>query len=106
MTELTEQQRIERARQASLALESFLDPAFAVLTEEYAARLKAVCAKEPWASEKISALANAGRIVDEVRNQIVGLVHDGVEARSKLTRAEKMEQLTPSRRRLLNIGPF
>lgn len=103
---MTEAQRIERARQATLALETFLDPAFAVVIEEYHARLQAVCAKEPWASDKISALANASRIVSEVRAQITGLVHDGEEAKSKLARAEKIESLSPARRRLLNIGPF
>lgn len=106
MPDLTDPQRIERARQAGLALEHFLDPAFAVVAEEYRQRLEAICATKPWATNEIAALANASRIVSEVRSQIAGLVYDGEEAKRGRTRAELIEKLSPAKRRLLNIGAF
>lgn len=104
MTELTDQQRAERGHHARRALEEFLDPAFEVAKAEYQARLSAVCASKPWATNEIAALANATRVVAEVRGQIMGLVMDGAEAQKQIDRAKRIETLTPAKRRLLNIG--
>ena len=101
-----EQARIERAGRAQRALEEFLDPAFETAHAEYAERLKVIASKEPWATNKIAALANAARIVEEVRGQIVALVFDGEHAKQGKARAEKIEQLSPAKRRFLNIAPF
>lgn len=105
MSEMTDSQRIERARRAQLSLEEFFDPAFEVVMEEYHNRLAAICATEPWATNKIAALANAGRVAAEVRSQITALIADGEHAKSKRTRAEKIEALSPARRRLFSIAP-
>lgn len=101
---MTEQERIERGFQAKRALEGFLDPAFEQVRAEYAGRLAAICASEPWATNKIAALANASRIVEEVRSQIMGLILDGAEAEQRKTRAQRVEELSPAKRRLLQIG--
>lgn len=101
---MTEQQRIERARLARLALTDFLAPAFDVVRAEYGSRLTAVCAAKPWATNEIAALANAARIVDEVQSQIEALVRDGDEARHSLDRAKRIEGMSPAKRRLLSIG--
>lgn len=101
---MTEGQRVERARQAKLALDNFLDPAFAVVAEEYQARLTGLCATRPWATNEIAALANATRVVTEVRSQIAALVADGAEAQNGIDRAKRIEGLSPARKRLLNIG--
>lgn len=105
MTELTEAQRVERARQARHALE-FLTPAFEAVVSAYTGRLEALASHEPWAHGKITALANATRIAREVHGQIAALVHDGEDARASLVRVEKIEKLTPAKRRLLNMGVF
>ena len=105
MTELTDTQRVERARQARQALE-FLTPAFEAVVAAYTERLEALASQEPWAHGKITALANAARIAREVHGQIAALVYDGEDARASLVRVEKIERLTPARRRLLNIGAF
>lgn len=102
---MTEQERIERAVNAKQALE-FLDPAFEVVLEEYHNRLAGICATKPWATSEIAALANATRVVQEVRAQISGLVLDGEDAKAKKTRAQRIEELSPTRRRLLKISPF
>lgn len=105
MSDLTEAQRVERARQAQHALE-FMAPAFDELHAVYTDRLKAIASTAPWEAHKITALANATRILEEVRTQITGLVRDGVDAQAKIDRAKRVEDLSPARRRLLNIGSF
>jgi hypothetical protein len=103
---VTPQERIERGGRAKRALDEFLQPAFDVAASEYAARLKEVAAREPWAANKIAALANALRIVEEVQGQITGIVYDGEHAKQGKARAEVIEQLSPAKRRLLNIGSY
>lgn len=106
MTDLTDAQRVTRAHNAKRALEEFLDPAFVIVHDEYSARLKEICAKRPWATNEIAALANASRIVEEVRGQIAGLVYDGEVARKGMIHAQEIEKLSPSRKRLLNIASW
>lgn len=103
---MTDAERIERARRAQLALDEFLTPVFDIIGAEYLGRLKAITSREPWEAGKISSLANASRIVDEVRNQITALVLDGQEAQAKINRAKRVENMSASDRRLLGIGPF
>lgn len=104
MTDLTDAQRIERARQAKLALETFLDPAFETVVAAYAARLEQLASTTPWEAGKITALANAQRIAKEVRSQIAALVLDGTDAKQNIDRAKRIEEMTPAKRRLLQIG--
>lgn len=106
MTDLTDAQKVARAHNAKRALEEFLDPAFEAVVEAYADRLEQIASTTPWEAAKITALANAQRIAKEVRSQIVALVYDGESARKEMIRVERIEKLTPAKRRLLNIGPF
>lgn len=107
MTEpLTEAQRVARAHNARRALEEFLDPAFEAVVEAYAGRLEEIASKSPWEASKITALANAQRIAKEVRAQIVALVYDGDSARKEMIRVERIEKLSPAKRRLLQFGPY
>jgi hypothetical protein len=103
---MTNEQKIEHARQAALALSSFLDPAFEEVIETYHNRIASICATTPWEANKISALANAIRIAQEVRGQIAAIVAGGEVAKSGKARAEAIEELSPVKRRLLRIGPF
>lgn len=106
MSDLTPQQRIERAHRAKRALEEFLEPAFETVMDTYLVRVEELSAKEPWSANKITALANATRIAREVRSQIVALVMDGAEAEHGKQRAERVEKLSPAKRRLLDIGAW
>lgn len=103
---MTDEERIERAFQAQRALDNFLLPAFEQVKAEYGGRLAKVCANEPWATSKIAALANATRIVDEVKAQIAAIIIDGEEAKHRKSRAQVIEELSPAKRRLLQIGAF
>lgn len=106
MSDLNDRERMERAHHAQRALDEFLEPAFAIVAAEYMARLNDLASTTPWEAAKITALANATRIAQEVRSQIVALVLDGQDAKRGMIRAEKIEELTPAKRRLLKIGPF
>ena len=106
MTDLTEPQRIYRAARAKRAMEEFIDPALAVLKEEYGARMIELASRTPWEAGKITALANALRIAEEVENQVKALIYDGEHAKAGKVRADRIEKLTPARRRLLGIAPF
>ncbi|TFI59102.1 hypothetical protein E2493_06135 [Sphingomonas parva] len=106
MNELSDAQRVERAARARRAIEEFLAPALGRAHETFSARLKDICAREPWAADRIAALANAIRILEELGKDLEAAIHDGDAAAQALLRAEKYERLTPARRRLLGIGPF
>lgn len=105
MTDLSDAQRVQRAENARRALEGFLDPAFAMLVNVYSARMEEIAAREPWEAAKITALANGIRIAREVKAQIEAQVYDGEVVKQSMIRAEKIEKLTPAKRRLINIGP-
>jgi hypothetical protein len=104
VTDLSDPQKIERARRAEMALNEFLDPAFELVADIYAQRLEDIASATPWEANKITALANALRIAKEVRGQIQMLVTDGAVAKSKVDFAKRVENLSPAKRRLLNIG--
>jgi hypothetical protein len=104
MSEARDSQRLERAEHARRAMEEFLAPAFEQARAAYGARMVEIAGSTPWEAGRITALANALRIVDEVEAQVTAQIADGAEARTKLIRADRIEQLTPARRRLLNIG--
>ena len=106
MNELSEAQRVDRANRAKRAIEEFFDPAFEAVVAAYAARLEEIASKTPWEAGKITALANAQRIAKEVYGQIATFIHDGDLASRDLIRVERIEAMTPAKRRLLNIGPF
>jgi enoyl-CoA hydratase/carnithine racemase len=105
VTSLTNPQRVERARQAKLALDNFLAPAFEVVEIEYAEKMINVAAStDPRAPEIIARLANGVKVARQVRTQIEAMVSDGDDAQHMIDRAKRIEAMTPSQRRLLNIG--
>lgn len=105
MTDLSESQRIDRARRAEMALEEFLDPAFDAVVSAYTARIEELAATQPWEAGKITALANATRIARQLRGQIMNIVHEGEKAKRAKARAEEIEKLSPAKRRFLDMVP-
>ena len=108
MSDLTEGQRIERARQAQMALAEFLEPAIAAVEADYAEKMIATAAStDPRAGDVIARLANGIKVARQVRSLIGNLVADGVAAKSDMKRTESLKALTeqsPSKARLLKIG--
>lgn len=102
---MTHKQRLERARQARLALDEFLTPAFEIVEAEYADKMiTAAASVDPRATEKIARLGIAIQAVRQARTQIEAIVADGDEARIAIEREKRLESLSPTARRLLNIG--
>ncbi len=103
---MTPEEAIGRAFRAQQAIDEFIAPAFDALHNEYTARMKQVASTAPWEANKITALANATRILEVVRGEIELAVKEGEMAQAAKRRAERVENLSPSKRRLLNIGAF
>lgn len=102
---MTERERVERARQAKLALDNFLTPAFAEVEADYAEKMIAAAAStDPRAPEVIARLANAIKAARQARQLIEALVADGIDAQSRLDRKTRIDGLTQAQRKLLNIG--
>lgn len=101
---MNEAQRIERARRADMAMEEFMGPAFEFARTAYMDRLAQIAAAEPWATDKIAKLAIATRILDEVKGQIVAVIHDGDVAKSEMIRAEQIEKIPHAKRKILGLS--
>ena len=70
----------------------------------YTARMRDVAFAEPWASQKISNLAVALKVVVEVRHQLEMAVANGTAAESELIKYRNIEAMSPERRRILGIA--
>ena len=103
MSDLTDAARLDMAKRAEAALE-FLKPAFDVVHADYMARLVTISSEQPWETGKISKLATAARVVEEVRAQIMAIAADGKAAEADLMRARRIERMHPERRKILGIG--
>jgi hypothetical protein len=106
---MTPKERIEHARRAELAWDEFFAPMIEAMLGEYQARMVEVANTElnpRKRADKITALSNAIRIAQNLRDGMRETIRDGELARQDMTRAEKIENMAPSARRLLNIAPF
>ena len=56
-------------------------------------------------ADKITALANATKILTQLENGMQAIIADGELAKKEKAKAERIEQMTAPQRRLLNIGP-
>lgn len=101
---VNEAQRIERARRADMAIDEFMGPAFEFARAAYMERLAQIAAVEPWATNKITNLAIAARVLDEVKGQIVAVIRDGDVAKSEMIRAEQIERIPHAKRKILGLS--
>jgi ABC-type taurine transport system ATPase subunit len=98
-------ERIDRGAQAESALK-LLDEAFDAVEAAYMARQREIARSEPWAAQKMSNLAVAANIAEDVRNAIRAIVKDGEVATAELVRTHKIEQMSPTQRRYADaLGP-
>lgn len=101
---MDEAQRIQVAQDAERALKHHLAPAFAAVEQVYTMRMAQVAAGEPWAVDKIRALALALKVSQEVRSHIEAIVADGPVAEAAAKHLRTIEAMSPQRRRILGIG--
>lgn len=106
---MTPKQRLDTASRAQAAWEEFFAPMIGELRSAYSERMVEVATTElnhAKRADKITALSNAVKILDTLKGGMLEAIRDGELAKEDMLRAERIEQLSPSRRRLLNIAPF
>ena len=96
-------ERLDRATEAENALK-VLSPAFEAVIAAYMRRITDIASKEPWEGRKITNLAMAARITEEVRGYIEAIAADGPVAMDELKRLRNIERMSPERRRGLGIS--
>lgn len=92
------------AESAERAMDEHLRPAFESVAHLYNERLKQVAVQEPWAADKLRALALAQQITEAVRGQIEAKITGGDVAEDQLKKLRKIEGMSPERKRILGIG--
>jgi hypothetical protein len=105
---MTPSERIARAHRAERALEEFITPILAECRETYTARIIEVAATElnpKKRADKLTALSTAMRVLDSLENGIQAVMLDGQMAEKDRLRADKMERMTPSERRIFGLVP-
>jgi hypothetical protein len=105
---VTEAERIARAQRADRAWSEFFEPMLAELRGAYSERLVEVANSElsrDKRADKITALANALKILEQVENGLQAAIMDGDVAANNVLRAEKMERMTAPERRLFGLVP-
>lgn len=100
--------RIARAERATRAYDEFIAPLLVETRDVYSARLVEIASTElsrDKRTDKITALSTAIRILDELENGIKAVMMDGPMAEQEKLRAEHLESMTPSQRRLFGLVP-
>lgn len=100
---MTDEQLIVRGKQAEMALEQFLSPAFEHVMDAYRDRLLEIAADALTEGDKgkIAKLALARRIAATVQEQIVAFVRDGDAAMSAKKASDKIANMSEARRAAL-----
>ena len=91
-------QRVDRGTRVEEALKE-LDPAFDAVVAAYMARQREIARSEPWAAQKMSNLAVAANIADDVRAALHAIVKDGEMATAEMVRTRRIEEMSPTQRR-------
>jgi uncharacterized membrane protein len=95
-------ERADRANAAASALKH-LDAAFDEVIATYMKRMTVIASTEPWEGRKITNLAVAAKIAEEVRSSIRAIASDGPAAHDEIRRLRKIEGMSPERRRVLGL---
>lgn len=106
---MTPEQRIARATRAKMALDEFFAPVVDDMRAEYMSRLLSVSTGElrrNERSDKQTALSTALKLLDNFSASLAAIIQDGDVAKAELAKKERRLDLTPARRRLLDIAPY
>ena len=97
-----------RGQRADQCYNEFIGPALRDQRKIYADRIIDIATRELDAqkrSEKLTALATAIRILDNIDSAIRCLIEDGKMAQKAVIRIEEIERMTGPRRRLFEFMP-
>jgi hypothetical protein len=106
---MTPEQRIARAHNAQRAWDEFVAPVLTKMRETYADRIVEIAATElsrDKRTDKITALSNVVRILDQVEAGMREAIRDGDVANAEKLRADKIEGMTAPKRRLLGMAAY
>ena len=96
---LSDEQKASRGFRAKAAMAEFFAPAFRSLEGEYLTALTTLASNEPWATDKLTKLAVAQRVIKTVEQQVMLAVLEGETAAQNLDRAKKIAALPEAKRR-------
>lgn len=99
---MTPQERYAEGERAKIAL-SELEAAFSAVSVGYINRLSEIASLEPWAADKLRAVALAKKIADEVYQHLVSVAGGMAIADAELKHRRKIEAMSPERRQILGI---
>ena len=89
--------------QATANAMKVLAPAFDVVEAGYTRRLTDIATTEPWATDKIKALAFALKVSQGVRSHIAAVIAGGDIEAANEAYTRQIEKLSPERRRILGL---
>lgn len=89
--------------QATANAMKVLAPAFDAVDAVYLQQLAHVAATEPWATDKIKALAFALKVSQGVRSHIAAVIAGGDIEAANEAYTRQIEKLSPERRRILGL---
>lgn len=96
---MNEDAKRDRGHRAANAFDEFVAPALNDLRDEYLGALSSLAVNEPWATDKLTKLAVAQRVINAVEQHMRRAIVDGEEANRKITRAEEIAGLPEAKRR-------
>lgn len=96
-------ERIDRAQAFAAAL-NLVGPILDTMGNVYVERIKQISTSEPWEAQKITNLAIASSIAEQVKKALESGASDEALAREELARTRQIERLTPERRRAIGMA--
>jgi hypothetical protein len=103
------QETIAKGQRAQAAWDEFIGIPIEEMIGEYASRIVEIANTElsrDKRTDKITALSNAIRITENLRNGLKSAIKDGDGAAKELLHYRKIEGMTAPQRRILGIAPY
>lgn len=98
-----------RGERADICYREFIGPAIVAQRSAYVGRMAAIAVEElnPKArAEKITTLATAIKILDNIDQAIRALVEDGKVAQAAMLKVDYVDRMSAPRRRLFEFSPY
>jgi hypothetical protein len=105
---VNEHELAARGQRADMCYNEFIGPQLKDFRAQYTDRMTEIAVSEldpKKRAEKITALATAIRILDNIDTGIRCMVEDGKAAQASLLRVDKIERMSAPRRRLFEFAP-
>jgi hypothetical protein len=96
---MTPEQAADRGFRAQSALDDFVGPACAELSQEYLSALTKLAVNEPWETAKITKLAVAQRVIAAVEQHLRTAIMAGRSAKAEIDRAKQIQAIPEARRK-------